>query len=186
MISANMGVKDPKPLDSFVIQDKPFKPWPNDAARTMSICLGGCSGLRKAGWLFATHLEAAYPRPLARWASCFASLVKTLQAPEPDSRLTALESLGKQSRKHPSLVPEFKFAKLMPLSEVPSEGCKVFQAPSIGGKPGELDTQGTKQQTMNPVVEVGFFHSQQELFAKALKAQHPMDKDHAQDHSPGH
>ena len=32
---------------------------------------------------------------------------------------------------------------------------------------------------MNPVVEVDFFHSQQEFFAKVLKAQHSMDKDHA-------
>ena len=141
------------------------------------------------GWLFATHLEAAYPGPLCvRWASCFASLAKSLQPPEPDQRLVALESLGRQTRKHPSLVPEFKFTKLLPLADVPKSGCKILQPPKKGGSAGEAEPDAAPEKllnpaapkpSLNPVVEVGFFHTQQEFFAKALKVLHPMDKEHA-------
>ena len=92
-----------------------------------------------------------------------------MQKPEPDTRLAALESLGRQSRKHASLVPEFKHTKVMPLSQVPAEGCKVLQPPSQGGDAGETKNPTNKNAATNPQVEVGFFHSQQEFFAKALK-----------------
>eukprot|EP00435_Cladocopium_sp_Y103_P067991 s171_g30.t2 len=127
-------------------------------------------------WVFDTAAEAAYPMLLAqRVAACMVLVANqrqfSLQAP---LRLhdVSTAAQGKQSRKHPALIPEFHhFAKHCKDAPLPA-GAKLLP-PHLGGKCREEET--LHNQGDGNFSKLGFFHTSKQFLSLAFKAEHPVD-----------
>ena len=124
-------------------------------------------------WVFDTSAEAAYPVLLAqRAAECMVKLAKdrnlALQAP---LRLHDMSTAaqGKQSRKHPPLIPEFHHFVKQRSSTPLAPGSKLV-APHLGGESRE-----EPEHAMEQMDKVGFYHTPKQFLSLASNALHPMD-----------
>ena len=99
--------------------------------------------------VFDTAAEAAYPMLLAqRAAACMLNVVTqrhlSLQAP-PRLHDLATAAQGKQTKRHPPLIPEFHHFTRKPVFEPLQPGTKLL-APHLGGNSREeLQTEGGDQ-----------------------------------------
>ncbi|CAE7532121.1 unnamed protein product, partial [Symbiodinium necroappetens] len=95
-----------------------------------------------SGWVFATHLEAAYPVCLAEAiASRFRAHAERNGAifePRPDMQQASLAVQGLQHRKAAALLSEFAYVTDVPRSQVDPAAMKVLTAPMIGIQTGGL------------------------------------------------
>ena len=121
----------------------------------------------ETGWTFATDLEAAYPLLLAdRMADLFAKHALAqgarLQPVKRDWRATVLALQGRQDRKSPVLIPEFRCVKTLKASQIPKSGVRILTAPMMGVHTGrskqtlnELNYNENKVLNDNRVVRPG-------------------------------
>ena len=152
----------------------------------------------ETGWTFATHLEAAYPLLLAdRMADLFAKHALAqgarLQPVKHDWRATVLALQGRQDRKSPVLIPEFRCIKTLKASQIPTSGVRILTAPMMGVHTGrskqtlnELNynvnkvlndnrNEWDKSDLYGRELEVGFYRTPKEWFDQARHLSHPMD-----------
>eukprot|EP00435_Cladocopium_sp_Y103_P008852 s4108_g2.t1 len=142
------------------------------------------------GWTFDTSTEAAYPTPLAqRVVACLALVAKarhfTLEKP---LRLhdEATAALGKQSRRHKPLIPEFHHFLKRPAGTTVGDKCKIL-APHLGGQVREelnaednaedrTDEHQAQQVDGDPnFVKIGVYHTPKQFLSMARTTRHPMD-----------
>ena len=124
------------------------KLWKLHAKMTMHTRPGASIGQLVRGF-FDTAAEAAYPMLLAqRAAACMLNVVTqrhlSLQAP-PRLHDLATAAQGKQTKRHPPLIPEFHHFTRKPVDEPLQPGTKLL-APHLGGNSREeLQTEGGDQ-----------------------------------------
>ena len=151
-------------------------------------------------WHFATSTEAAYPALMAaRMARCLLDFLRpslgSLSA-RPAVSSAAAATVGRQSRKHPPLIPEFARVSTMPSQQV-QKGMKILREVSFQGeKSGDVQEFSGKVEPSPAVVrpsspgssrdppqkdfvKVGLYHSPSEHVAKAMELEHPFDTNHA-------
>ena len=150
------------------------------------------------GYTFATHLEAAYPLLLAdRMADLFAKHALA-QGPGCSRSSTTgeppvLALQGRQDRKSPVLIPEFRCIKTLKASQIPTSGVRILTAPMMGVHTGRskqtlnvlkcnenkvLDdnlNEWDKSELYGRELEVGFYRTPKEWFDQARHLSHPMD-----------
>jgi hypothetical protein len=126
-------------------------------------------------WIFDTSSEAAYPMLLAqRVAACMVKVANarrlTLQGPLHIHDMSTA-ALGKQSKKHPPLIPEYHhFVKERPGTQL-APGSKIV-APHLGGECREEPELTEKSEQLD---KVGFYHTPKQLLSLASEACHLMD-----------
>ena len=114
------------PLQATCVYDHPHEPFN--------------VSLRNSQWMFATSLEAAYPRLLAqRAAACLVHVAQQQQlvlSPRPRLCDLATAAQGSQTRKHLPLISDFlRFATQLATEPIPA-GAKLM-APHLGGSISE-------------------------------------------------
>lgn len=151
-------------LEATCQNDHPHEPW---GVRWM-----------QNSWVFDTSSEAAYPTLLAqRIAACLATAAThmgyNLQTP---TRLhdKATAVMGRQSKRHKPLLPEYHHVKRMPVSDPLPEGTKLL-APHLGGKLLEEVDDNKDDVQMVGYNKVGFLHTPKQFLSMAKTVSHPMD-----------
>ena len=134
-------------------------------------------------WVFDTAAEAAYPMLLAqRAAACMLKVVAqrrlSLQAP-PRLHDLATAAQGKQTRRHPPLIPEFHHFTKKLADEPLQPGTKLL-APHLGGNGREeLQTRegdnGNNGEIDKKFVKVGVYHTPKQFVSRAKELRHPID-----------
>ena len=130
-------------------------------------------------WRFDTSSEASYPVLLAqRAAAClvqYATSRKFVLCPQPRLHDLATASLGKQSKKHKPLVPEYHRVAFQSKHLPISDGAKII-APHRRGVEREEDVQMEVEMTnLSEKVKVGYFHTPKQFVSMSMGIKHPMD-----------
>ena len=150
-----------EPLTATCRNDHPHEPW-------------GVS-FQFGQWKFDTSSESAYPNLLAqRAAACLSKHATSAgKSLHPKARLhdLATAALGRQSKKHKPLVPEYHHYSHQPKAVALPAGAKII-APHLGGESEENAGDG---QRLNEQNKLGHFHSPKQFVSMAKLAQHPMD-----------
>lgn len=127
-------------------------------------------------WHFDTAAERVYPKLLAqRAAACLVqAATKANLSLQPELRLhdQATAALGRQTKRHPPLIPEFHHFKKLSKNDVLPPNCKVVPPNFRGSDPEEAPMEDTPLSEVN---KVGFYHTPRQFLSLALKVQHPMD-----------
>ena len=151
-----------KPLYAVCANDHPHEPW--GVSWSMGV------------WRFDTSSEASYPSLLAqRAAAClvkYATDRRFALSPRPRLHDLSTASLGKQSKKHKPLVPEYHRVSFQPKHLPINDGAKII-APHRGGIDREED-DGVMD-NLSGKVRVGYFHTPQQFVSMAMNSRHPMD-----------
>ena len=151
-----------KPLYAVCANDHAHEPWGISWSMGM--------------WKFDTSSEASYPSLLAQRAT--ACLVKTATTrgfalnPKPRLHDLATASLGKQSKKHKPIVPEYHRVSFQSKDSPICDGAKII-APHRGG----IDRE-EKEEAMDNLadkVKIGYLHTPQQFVSMAMNSRHPMD-----------
>eukprot|EP00435_Cladocopium_sp_Y103_P045469 s290_g13.t1 len=138
-------------------------------------------GVRWSGetWIFDTAAEAAYPVLLSqRAAACLVAVARARNfSLTPPLRLhdMATAAQGKQSRRHPPLIPEFHHFIKHPLTAEQPPGTKQL-APHRGGdfREEQFDSaDGTVGSDM--FCKLGAYHTPKQFLSLAWKVGHPVD-----------
>ena len=152
-----------------------------------------------SGWVYATHLEAAYPVCLANAiASRFRAFAERRGAvfkPRSEMQHASLAVQGLQHRKTAALLSEFAYVTDMPRSQVDPATMKVLTAPVMGIQTGGLQESAMREaaepldQTVpsgpdglsfggdSGLVRVGVYRAPEAWVNEASKLQHPMDSE---------
>ena len=130
-------------------------------------------------WRFDTSSEASYPVLLAqRAAAClvqYATDRKFVLCPQPRLHDLATASLGKQSKKHKPLVPEYHRVAFQSKHLPISDGAKII-APHRWGVAREEEDKMEKGMTkLSEEVKVGYFHTPKQFVSMSMNVKHPMD-----------
>ena len=154
-----------KALYAVCANDHPHEPW------GVSWAMGT--------WRFDTSSEASYPVLLAqRAAAClvqYATSRKFVLCPQPRLHDLATASLGKQSKKHKPLVPEYHRVAFQSKHLPISDGAKII-APHRRGVEREEDVQMEVEMTnLSEKVKVGYFHTPKQFVSMSMGIKHPMD-----------
>ena len=132
---------------------------------------------KQGKWHFDTSDERVYPRLLAqRAAACLVRAAsKAGFSLHATTRLhdESTAALGKQSRRHKPLIPEYHHFKNLARSEPLPPNSKSLP-PNLGGSEAEDAAQGDADQLVN-IVKVGFYHTPKQFLSLAMQARHPMD-----------
>ena len=151
-----------KPLYAVCANDHTHEPWGVSWSMGM--------------WKFDTSSEASYPSLLAqRAAAClvkFATSKGFVLSLKPRLHDLSTASLGKQTKKHKSLVPEYHRVSFQPHASPIAEGSKII-APHRGGIDREEDDGA--MENLAGKVKVGYFHTPKQFVSMALNSKHPMD-----------
>ena len=110
-----------------------------------------------------------------RIAACISQhAISAGQSLYPKARLhdLATAALGRQSKKHKPLVPEYHHFTIQPKNIPVPDGAKIL-APHQGGESEEKgDSNDQKLSEQN---KIGHFHSPKQFVSMAKLVQHPMD-----------
>ena len=155
-------------LSATCQNDHPHDPW----------------GVRWAAgsWIFDTASEAAYPVLLSqRAAACLAAVALSRGfALKPPFRLhdKAMAAQGKQSRKHPPLIPEFHHFLKHPRDVLQPPGTKQL-APHLWGSEREEQKQSgdvvLKADSFDKFCKLGVYHTPKQFLSLAQRVAHPVD-----------
>ena len=136
-------------------------------------------------WKFDTSSEASYPALLAQRATT--CLVKYAQdhhwnlQPQPRLHDLSTASVGKQSKKHKPLVPEYHRVAFQSRHVQVPDGAKII-APQKGGMDREEEDLGSSMQNLAEEVKVGYFHTPKQFVSLGRRVKHPMDSvEHLED-----
>ena len=126
-------------------------------------------------WIFDTSAEAAYPMLLAqRVAACMVKVAHARKLSlQPPLRIHDLSTaaLGKQSKKHPPLIPEYHhFVNQKPGTPI-APGSKAL-APHLGGESRE---EPELTEMSGKYTKVGVYHTPKQFLSRASAVCHPMD-----------
>ena len=137
---------------------------------------------RNGAWVFDTSTEAAYPKLLAQRATqCLVNFAKTrnislTSIPRLHDKATAV--LGKQTRKHAALIPEFHHFSFRDDADDPlPKGCKIL-SPHLGGEAldeTEEDNDGVTKKRKRGAEKIGHYHTPKQFVSRAKNLVHPMD-----------
>eukprot|EP00435_Cladocopium_sp_Y103_P015220 s5327_g3.t1 len=130
-------------------------------------------------WVFDTASEAAYPTLLAQRAAACMVAVATSRgfSLTPSLRLhdKSTAAQGKQTRKHPPLIPEFHHFLKHQLGATQPPGTRQI-APHIGGESREeLDDEEHGTMDHTKFCKLGVFHTPKQFLSLAYNIGHPMD-----------
>ena len=127
-------------------------------------------------WLFATASEAEYPQVLAhRMVEAVTRVInpELLHHSYKALRLDVLYSVGKQTKRHMQLIPEFHHVEqlLAQPTDHPAKLLHDYDLHETGDKEqGRVDKSDKKQKTMR---KFGIYFSPEQYIEKALKLPHP-------------
>ena len=131
--------------------------------------------LQDGKWTFDTAAEAEYPIKLAvKMVQCAVARMPQglLQQTYKKFRLDSLQSVGKQSKRHNQLIPEFKYFT----SQKPTQSQDFKQlassAPVTTGDDGE-GQMSTTDDDFPDGAKFGIYFSHNEHIARALQLEHP-------------
>ncbi|CAE7464336.1 unnamed protein product [Symbiodinium sp. CCMP2592] len=127
----------------------------------------------------SSSLVSAYPVLLCkRMASCLESAASfmglSLQA-SPDLAASSVAVLGRQHRRFPPLIPEFRKVTWEPPSFQPDDSCRILLSQVAGEDSGREKAAEDSHAVDNGSVKVGWYLSMQDHVAKALTLKHPVD-----------
>ncbi|CAE7192582.1 unnamed protein product, partial [Symbiodinium sp. CCMP2592] len=126
-------------------------------------------GPRPGAWA----VPAAYPQILCnRIADCLLQCAKARSAtPSPITRLkeASTAALGRQTKRHAPLVPEYRSFKVVPQGSKLQPCERILSAKFAGGSTEDGPEASRKQW------KVGILHSPSEFLSKALSCPHPLD-----------
>eukprot|EP00435_Cladocopium_sp_Y103_P045522 s1078_g13.t1 len=130
-------------------------------------------------WVFDTASEAAYPTLLAqRAAACMAAVAASRgYSLTPSLRLhdKSTAAQGKQTRKHPPLIPEFHHFLKHQLGATQPPGTRLI-APHVGGESREeLNDEEHGTMDFAKFCKLGVFHTPKQFLSLAYNVGHPMD-----------
>ena len=129
-------------------------------------------------WRFDTSSEASYPVLLAqRAAACLVQYATDCQfvlCPPPRLHDLATASLGKQSKKHKPLVPEYHRVAFQSKHLPISDGAKIIAPHRWGVEREEGDKAEKRMTKLAEEVKVGYFHTPK-FVSMSMNVKHPMD-----------
>ena len=133
-------------------------------------------------WVFDTSTEAHYPHLLGQRATaCLVNFLaargrKVTKPLRLHDKSTA--ALGRQTKKHRPLVPEYHHVKVLQAGEKPPADSKLLPPHFQGAMECDEGTNETDGQATRPLAEVqkcGIYHNPKQFLSMAEKAVHPMD-----------
>ena len=130
-------------------------------------------------WRFDTSSEASYPVLLAqRAAACLVQYATDCQfvlCPPPPLHDLATASLGKQSKKHKPLVPEYHRVAFQSKHLPIRDGAKIIAPHRWGVEREEGDKAEKRMTKLSEEVKVGYFHTPKQFASMSMNVKHPMD-----------